>query len=311
MISKQKKAFNIVKPLMVFISGLLFFGMCSKVPQKKIDSEYVNEIKTWHQSRIERLKEKNGWLSLAGLFWLEPGENTFGGDSGNDFVVQSKKTYPVIGSFFLNQGDVRFITKKDVPVTHHDQPVKDMVLKDDSKKDLSILKLDTLSWYVIRRGEKLGIRLKDSAHPRLQKLKKIDTFPVNSEWRIAAKLERFKSPKTIDIPTVLGTIDKQMSPGILVFKIEQKTHRLSPLGDKGDLFVIFGDQTNGKETYGGGRFLLVKKPDSNGLTFIDFNKAYNPPCVFSPYATCPLPPQENILSVQVTAGEKMVKDFDH
>ena len=206
---------------------------------------------------------------------------------------------------------IHFITHKNIPVTYQDKPIRDILLKDDSHKDPTILKLGSLSWYIIKRGEKYGVRLKDSDHPRLKKLDKIETFTVDSQWRIEAKLDKFESPKTIDIPTVLGTIEKQMSPGILVFKINQKTYRLYPLGDEGDLFVIFGDQTNGNETYGGGRFLLVKKPDSNGLTLIDFNKAYNPPCVFSPYATCPLPPQENILPVQVTAGEKMVKGFDH
>jgi uncharacterized protein (DUF1684 family) len=242
---------------------------------------------------------------------LEPGNNTFGGDPANDFVIRTKKTYPTIGTFVFKQGKTRFITHNSVTVTFRDQPAKDILLKDDTQRDPTILKLGSLSWFIIKRGEKFGVRLKDADHPRLKKLDKIETFTVDDKWRIEAKLEKFKSPKSIDIPTVLGTIEKQMSTGILVFEIEQKVYRLYPIGGQGDLFVIFGDQTNGSETYGGGRFLLVKEPDSRGRTFIDFNKAYNPPCVFSPYATCPLPPAENILPLRVTAGEKMIKGFDH
>jgi uncharacterized protein (DUF1684 family) len=115
----------------------------------------------------------------------------------------------------------------------------------------------------------------------------------------------------MQIPTVLGTVEQQPSPGVLVFQIGGKEYRLHPGGNDGDFSVIFGDLTNTHETYGGGRFLLIKKPDEKGETWIDFNKAYNPPCVFSPFATCPLPPEENLIPLRIVAGEKMVKDFAH
>jgi len=300
-----------VKPFIICVAGILFFFVCSTDLQNTTDPNYINKIEKWHQTRLERLKDKNGWLSLAGLFWLEPGENTFGSDSGNDFVVRSIKTYPIIGKFVLNQGNVRFVARKDIPVTFKNQSVTDLILKNDTQREPTILKLGTLSWYIIKRGKKLGVRLKDASHPRLQKLNKIEVFPINSNWRIEAKLEKYDTPRSINIPTVLGTTEKQMSPGVLIFRIKGILCRLNPTGGEGNLFVIFGDRTNGSETYGGGRFLVVKKPDSNGHTIVDFNKAYNPPCVFSPYATCPLPPEENILTLRVTAGEKMVKDFNH
>jgi uncharacterized protein (DUF1684 family) len=123
-------------------------------------------------------------------------------------------------------------------------------------------------------------------------------------------LERFKQPRKVTIPNVLGMESPEEIQGALVFKIKDKEYRLLPLGDK-NLFVIFGDETNGTETYGGGRFLSVAEPDQQGRTIIDFNKAYNPPCVFSEYATCPLPPRENQLELRVTAGEKMVKGLGH
>ena len=157
----------------------------------------------------------------------------------------------------------------------------------------------------------MGIRLKDARHPRFNKLKKIATFPINKKWRVAAVLKRYNSPKMINTPTVLGTIEQQLSPGILEFKVSGKTYAFHPVGGDSNLFIVFGDKTNTVETYGGGRFLSVKKPDEKGNTFIDFNKAYNPPCVFSSYATCPLPAEENILPIRITAGEKMVTDFKH
>lgn len=311
MIFKGENWLNFTKPISVCFVGVVFFFVCSTGPQQAIDESYIRDIKKWHQTRLERLKNKDGWLSLAGLYWLEPGENSFGSDKENDFMVSSKSAAGIIGKFILTQEGVRFKTQKGIPVTFKNQHVTEILLKDDSHREPTILKLETLSWYVIKRGDKLGVRLKDSGHPRLQKLKKIETFPIDSAWRVEAKLEKFDAPQNIDIPTILGTTEKQSSPGILIFKINEKSYQLYPLGGDGNLFIIFGDKTNGNETYGGGRFLAVKKPDSNGQTVIDFNKAYNPPCVFSQFATCPLPPDENLLSIRVMAGEKMVKGFTH
>jgi len=295
--------------LILLILG--FIQGCEKATKPEVDEEYVRQIQQWQKQRLEKLKSPDSWLSLAGLYWLETGENTFGRDSENDFVIDKKGMSPRIGVFILENETVRFETSEEAKVLHRGQPITEINLEDDSRGNPTVLEWGSLSWYIIKREKQLGVRLKDARHPRIQQLKQIDAFPVDKNWKIKAVLERYTKPRIMQIPTVLGTVEQQHSPGVLVFQIGGKEYRLHPGRNDGDLSVIFGDLTNTHETYGGGRFLVIEKPDEKGETWIDFNKAYNPPCVFSPFATCPLPPEENQIPLRIVAGEKMVKDFAH
>ena len=292
----------------LLISAFLLLNCTSSTSKHNKNKDYEFHIKQWHKKRIERLKAKDGWLSLAGLYWLEEGKNTFGKDSSNDFIINKEGVPPYICSFILHNGEVRFETRKGIEVLLNENPVQEVKLQNDSSNNPSILKLGSLSWFIIKRGEKLGVRLRDSENPQIKKLKDIPTFPISPEWKVNAVFKSYDKPRKIKIPTVLGTIQQLQSPGKLEFQFKGKTYQLHPLGDGGDFFVVFGDKTNTVETYGSGRFLSVEGPDKNGNTFIDFNKAYNPPCVFSHYATCPLPPEKNILPIRVTAGEKNIKE---
>jgi len=303
----MKKYFGLLTIIAILV---LAAGYLTGSQKEEVDAGYVEEIKTWQQKRLQGLKNKNGWLSLAGLFWLKEGKNTFGSDKGNDLVIKDVKAPTHLGTFFWEKDEVRFAASKEATVLHEDKNVSELKLETDEKGKPTVLQCDSLSWYIIKRGDRLGVRLKDSEHPRISKLEKIDSFPMDTQWRIEAVLERFEQPRKVKVPNVLGTESEEEIHGTLVFKIKGKEYRLLPLGDK-DLFVIFGDETNGTETYGGGRFLSVAEPDQQGRTIIDFNKAVNPPCVFSEYATCPLPPQENQLEMRVTAGEKMVEGLGH
>jgi uncharacterized protein (DUF1684 family) len=296
--------------LMVISILFLAAGYLTGSQKEEVDAGYAAEIKDWQQKRLQGLKNKDGWLSLAGLSWLKEGKNTFGSDKGNDLVIEEVKAPAHIGTFFWEKEEVRFVASGKENVLHEDKSVSELKLENDEKGNPTVLHCGSLSWYLIKRGSRLGVRLKDSQHPRISKLEKIDSFPIDPHWRIPAVLERFEQPRKVSIPNVLGAVEQEEVHGALVFKVEGKEYRLLPLGEK-DLFVIFGDETNGSETYGGGRFLSVAEPDQQGRTVIDFNKAINPPCVFSKYATCPLPPQENQLELRVTAGEKMVEGFDH
>jgi len=292
-----------------FIAGLLFFLLAGC--QTKHDA-YFKTIESWHQKRINALKKDTGWLTLAGLFWLSPGENSFGSDSSNTLIFP--KTAPAfIGSFFLEDSTVRIMINPDLHVTSAGKPVTGAVLKSDISGAPTRLELNSLQWYVIRRGDKTGIRLKDKASPLLKSFTDIPRFPVQKSWRIKAQLLPAKQGHTIAFPNVLGQMEKAASPGKLSFKYAAKTHTLDVIREKGDdqYWIIFGDQTNGDATYGGGRFLYVDTVDQNGETYIDFNKAYDPPCVFTPFATCPLPPENNILDFKVTAGEKMFGEAHH
>ena len=168
-----------------------------------------------------------------------------------------------------------------------------------------MLRRGSLLFYLIRRGDKIGVRVKDSQSEARRNFRGLDYFPIDPGWRIEARFEPYDPPRSISVPNVLGQDNDEKSPGAIVFEHGGKTYRLDPVLEPGetDYFVIFGDRTNGKTTYGAGRFLYVAPP-VGGKTVIDFNKAYNPPCVFTDFATCPLPPPQNKLPIPVEAGEE-------
>ncbi len=295
--------------ILMFLLG----GCDSGTRRNNANPEYVKKIQEWHKRRIESLTKPTGWLSLAGLFWLNEGANTFGSASSNDIRFPEDRAPGRIGTFFLQDSVVSVKIRPGVKVNTGGAPVDSMVLKNDMTGDPTELSWGSLVWYVIKRGQQYGVRLKDKQNPNLRNFKGIEMFPIDSVWRVKAKYESYPQPKTIEVPTVLGTISEESVPGALVFHLKGKTYRLDPLVEEGEdqFFIIFGDDTNGDETYGAGRFLYADKPGPDGFTIIDFNKAYNPPCAFTPFATCPLPPDQNLLPVKITAGEKKYAGGHH
>jgi uncharacterized protein (DUF1684 family) len=180
-----------------------------------------------------------------------------------------------------------------------------MRLRADTESRTTYMNSGSLTWYLIHRGDKFGIRIKDSLSEQRLTLKSIPHYPINANWKIKAKFIPPYEGATIDIENILGQVSDDPLAGILEFNYQGKNHQISALdGGPEAYFLIIADETTGKETYGGGRYLYVDRADANGVTYIDFNKAYNPPCVFSEFATCPLPPEENYLPFAVTAGEK-------
>ncbi|MBC8402652.1 MAG: DUF1684 domain-containing protein [Candidatus Marinimicrobia bacterium] len=290
--------------------GLLILSACASAPPQP-NNKYENEIKEWHSNRIERLKQPDSWLSLIGLFWLDEGKNSFGSGSENDIIFPIAAAPNSMGHFLRSGDSIWVETADNVTILHDSLKITGRVrLMSDMDGQPTVLEWGSLKWYIIKRGEKYGVRLKDAKDPKLQAFHGIDRFPVSSDWRIPAQLDPYDPPKQIPIPNVLGMVNDSPSPGALVFQIDGKTYRLDPIADPGDerYFIIFADETSGVETYGAGRFLVVDAPGPEGKTIIDFNKAYNPPCAFSEFATCPLPPQQNILPVKITAGEKNYGD---
>ncbi len=270
------------------------------------DSGYIKEIKEWHEQRIHRLKQPDGWLSLAGLFWLDDGENTVGADASNDIRFPHGKADDFIGSFFRDGTQVSIKIHDDVEVTSAGEPVYEMELKTDASGEPTLLDHRSLRWYVIVRGDRLGVRLKDVQSEAVKNFAGIPTFPIDEKWKIKARLEPYDPPQTIKIPDVLGDVSDSPCPGALIFEYDGKEHKLHPTStiDSPSYFLVFADESSGDETYGAGRFLSIPQVDKNGETVIDFNKAVNPPCAFTPYATCPLPPRGNHLPFKVLAGEK-------
>ena len=293
--------------LFLFFSITLLIAACTKTPNS--DPNYVKEINDWHSKRINRLKADNGWLNLAGRFWLKQGEGTFGSAKDNDIVVESSKVPEKIGSFIFKGSVVTFKVKDGVDVLLNGIPVKEIVMIDDQNKDMTVLQIGSIKFNLIIRDTLYGIRFRDLNSELVKNFKGIERFPVDESWKFNAKFEEYNPPKEIEVPNVLGQISKEKSPGAVVFAREGKTYKIDAV-DEGDdnLFLIVADETSGDETYSGGRFLYVKKPNSTGTIILDFNKAYNPPCVFTKYATCPLPPLQNYLKLRIEAGEKRYGD---
>jgi uncharacterized protein (DUF1684 family) len=265
---------------------------------------YRAEIERWHQKRIESLKNPEGYLSLVGLFPLVEGESRFGSDADNDLVFPAGSPGRA-GVFVLEDGEVRVEVAEGVIVTAGDAAVTSAVLKSDAEGKPTLLAMGSMRFYVIDRSGHVYIRLKDVESELIDHFDGIDRYPVEAEWRIEARFEPYDPPKPIRITDVLGTESVQDCPGRLVFEVDGVPCSLEPMSaSKGRLFIVFGDGTSGLETYGGGRFLYAEPPSDAGAVVLDFNRAYNPPCAFSPFATCPLPHEANRLTVRITAGEK-------
>ncbi len=276
---------------------------------KGFDTEvYRDEIIQWQQTRNAYQVSEQGWVNLAGLFWLEEGINTFGSASDNNLVFPNERIAERGGFMLLKQGVVTIEAAPDVEIRLNDTTHSSGVVYHPDSARVTVAH-GSLRWFVIKRDDKYGIRLRDFENPLLKSFTKIECFPIDPGWRIAGRVEWADSSRTIEITNVLGQTGPQRSVGTLVFTHEGKEYRLDAL-DEGakEFFIIFGDETNARETYGAGRYLYVPVPEEGDRVIIDFNKAYNPPCAFTEFATCPLPPKQNSLPFSIPAGEKNYGD---
>ncbi|MCE2937492.1 MAG: DUF1684 domain-containing protein [Cyclobacteriaceae bacterium] len=288
--------------LMLFIGSLAACNN-SKKPDPQALAAYQAEIDAWHAKRVEEVLAPNGWVNLIGLFWLQPGLNTWGSAPDNHIVFPEGTVPPSAGFFFVNNGTVTLTVEKGVDIRLGGNPISKAVIFHPDLARNPQLEMGALRWNIIKREDKLGIRLRDLESDALKNFQGIPRFAVDPAWTLPARFEKYDSLRTIAITNIIGQTYEQKSPGALLFRYQGRELRLDVLDGQDKYFVVFADATTGKTTYGGGRFIDVKKPDATGATHIDFNKAYNPPCVFSPHATCPLPPKQNVLPVSVTAGE--------
>ena len=290
--------------LAILTIALLIYSCKNENLVQKGSPEYISEVEQWDQKRISRLKEETGWLNLAGLFWLKEGENKFGSAKNNDIIFPFGPGQ--IGSLFLTDSIVTIKVNPGVEVLHNGTSVSEMIMNDDYSDSTTFLQTGSLKWNIIKRTKGFAIRLRDLSSKLVKEFKGIERFPINVDWKIEAKFNIYDPPKKIMIPDIVGTVDEESSPGAAVFEVDGKTFSMDALDAGGSrIWFIFADETSGEETYGAGRFLYTDKPDSLGKVILDFNKAYNPPCVFSKFATCPLPPKDNYLKLRITAGEKM------
>lgn len=261
----------------------------------------------WKVDRKAELLGENGWVNLVGLLWIDE-EMTYLNQYSEDSLSVSKEAGKKnIGSFQFLNDSVWFTFNpklaKKAKLSHSEKTLQFPV----ANYNEGGIYFDRWKWSVIKRGEKFALRLRDLDHPVLKDFKEIPVYDYDSTWRLDAFFEP-KFNQTINIPNVLGQVIEWKVMGILRFKIQGQEQKLIALEDAGKLFVIFSDETNGNETYPSGRYLYVGFPDKTGNTFIDFNYAYNPPCAFTAFATCPIPPKENRLILSIYAGEKVPEE---
>ena len=299
----RKSMLRIALFIILLGSAVLVVSVSGSLPAAP-DAAYVQSFEKWKAEQIDDLKQN--WLPLAGLYWLKQGVNNFGTAPENAVVFPKGPAHA--GEFDLEGKDVTIRLLPDAHATLAGAPLTTAKLAPDISGHASLVEMSTLRFHVIMRGERVGIRVKDLESPSVANFKGLIFYPLDLNYRVTATWEPSDGKKTIDVPNVLGDVTAVPVAGTVVFKINGQEQRLTALGGNPatGLSFVFNDLTAKSDTYPGGRF-LDSEPVTNGTVILDFNRAYNPPCAVTPYATCPLAPKENRLAVAIPAGEKFDK----
>ncbi len=264
------------------------------------------EQRAWREQRDEALRAEDSWLTVAGLFWLKQGSNSFGTGKSMNIVLPSgsaPENLENIGTLELANGVVTLNVAAGVTVNVGPRAVQTYEMRFDGDQQPESFNVGSLKLSVIKRGDRYGLRVRDKNSQALREFKGLEWFPARESYRVVARFTPYAEPKEMIIMNVLGDELKMKSPGILTFELNGRTHQLRPVTEGDKLFIIFRDQTAGQTTYGAGRFLYADAP-KDGKAVLDFNRAENPPCAFTLYATCPLPPRQNFLPIPIEAGER-------
>lgn len=300
-----------MKRFVVIVAAAFMLAACgrtadeSSVTQSGVDVDaHRAEIAQWQQRRIEGLKKEDSWLTLVGLHWLREGENRFGSDESRNSAVLPATAPPVAGAVILRDGKI--ILEPAAPMTIDGRAVTGQVelLHDANEGGPTIVQMGSIRFQAIKRGDRYALRVKDAEAETRTEFAGLEYFPVDPKWRVEARFEPYEPPKKIPIQDVTGMTAENISPGALVFTVDGREYRLDPVLEDDRLFIIFKDETSRDSTYPAGRYVYADKPGADGKVIVDFNRAYNPPCAFTDFATCPLPPPQNVLPVRIEAGEK-------
>lgn len=294
--------------LSVAVTALALVATGCTAPQPAIDpAAHRAEVETWRSERLERLTQPDGWPSLVALHWLEDEVETFGSSPEAELVLPGDDA-TIWGRFVVEDGEdggrtVRIEAEPGAGVTHDGDAVESLVLTPDVDGEPTVLERSSVQFYLIERGGEPAIRAKDLAWLETRGEPHVESFPIDPAYRLEARFIPYDPPKKIPVINILGQVEDVDSPGAVEFELEGETYRLDGLRSAESMFLIVGDETNAESTYGGGRYMYVGPP-LDGKVIVDFNKLYNPPCVFTEFSTCELPPRQNKLPVALRAGEK-------
>ena len=275
---------------------------------------WKSDLLAWRAQQAKYLQAPDGWLTLVGLEWVKPGDNSFGSAKGNDLVVHAPVS-PFLGVVRLTDNSLQLLPPKGgyptALLVDGKPPATPQPLVSDNPGQPSRITTGSVTITVIHRGERYALRIKDDKSPARLQFHGLKWYPPNEAYRVQAKWVPYNPPHHVPVPTILGTEVMSDVPGVAEFTLDGKIWRLEPILERPDdkqLFIIFRDTTSKTETYGAGRFLYAPPPDHGlaqpGEVWLDFNRAENPPCAYTPYATCPLPLPQNRLPIPIPAGQQ-------
>ena len=274
---------------------------------------YVDSVNAWRARRLARLKSDSGWLTISGLYWLEPGKNVLGSDATAGVVFPKDASPAKAGVIQLQfhpatrAAEMVLTAASGAGIKRDSVVVRQEPIALDKDGSSPVYSLGRLKFWVIQRGQRYAVRVRDPESSIRKQFAGLENWPVNPAMCVEGQLKPNLTSTYVLVPNIVGYVDSMLAPGVVTFALGDKSLSLTPVledpADSTTLFFIFQDATSRKETYGGGRFLYADLEPS-GRVVLDFNKAYNPPCAFNPNTTCPLPPQGNVLPIAIKAGEK-------
>ncbi|TRZ89652.1 DUF1684 domain-containing protein [bacterium] len=294
----------------IMIPVLMLLCLMCLQAQKNVD-KWLTEEAAWRAGRDREMRSEESWLTISGLFWLDEGENTFGSSSSNRIELPPGSAPSLCGKFIRKGAKITVEAAPGVTLFCGGKQVVRMELRAGDSTSPDILALGGLRIWVIRRGDRYAVRLRDLKTQAFKDYSGLDYFPPSTAFRIEAGFVPYSVPKSVKVEAKIVKQSELVSPGTVKFSLEGKEYKFIAFDDeeRGTYFLVFGDETNGMETYDGGRFLDFKIEPSNKVV-LNFNRAYNPPCAFSDYATCPLPPAQNRFPFRLEAGEKKYNGHD-
>ena len=292
---------KILAALLALTTGIV---SCGRTEPPVDSAAYEAEILEWRAERLERLRGPTGYLNLAGLFWLDSATATLGSSTSSDIVFPASAAAR-IGTLRVSPEGVWLDVEADVQVLVDAEPISSILIADDTTAEPVTVSHKSFVWTIIKRDGRFALRLRDYEHPAIQAFPPIEYFPIDPEMRVAATFRKFATPRILQVDTVIEGLGWQPeSPGVVEFEIDGELLQLEAYASGDELFFVFGDRSSGRETYPAGRFLYAEWPADAGQTILDFNRAYNPPCAFNDFATCPVASPQNRLPVAIAAGEK-------